>query len=60
MGKLPSIGTAYSHIVGKIEEKEPVVEPTEIPPSPEYAPASPIEGIKAFKSDMMIEPEIHI
>lgn len=83
MGKLPSIGTAYSHIVGKIKEKEPVIEQTEIPPSPEYAPASPIdsdnesseyvpaspidycpaspiEGIRAFKSDMMIEPEIHI
>lgn len=74
MGKLASIGTAYSHIVDSVVEN-PVKRynsPEYVPPSPEYAPASPEIDNNYFQvaspeyapaspmNDIMIEPEIHI
>lgn len=42
LGQIPSLGTAYSHLVDKVVER-PVISPHDItlPRSPEYAPISP-------------------
>lgn len=42
LGQIPSLGTAYSHLVNKVVER-PVITPLNItlPKSPEYAPISP-------------------